>query len=84
LYPNPVNIESKISLKNLTLGTLNVDIYNQVGQIVRQLYYSSIISREAVMTWDLSDNNGHSVMPGVYFVRIKNNETILVKKLIVN
>jgi hypothetical protein len=84
VYPNPATDKATISVINPKPGPVSVDVFNQAGQRIGLLYYSSKGDRELSINWDLNDNKGARVKSGIYYVRIKNNETILVKKLIVN
>ncbi|MBN2634585.1 MAG: T9SS type A sorting domain-containing protein [Bacteroidales bacterium] len=36
------------------------------------------------LRWNLIDNTGRRVAPGMYFIRVKQDGFIVVKKLIVN
>ncbi|RLC45944.1 MAG: hypothetical protein DRI23_12915 [Candidatus Cloacimonadota bacterium] len=62
-------------------------IYNLKGQKVKNL--PVILSgvegsdtNEHTVTWDGTDNNGHSISSGVYFVRLKSGSVNLNKKVL--
>ena len=84
LYPNPATDYTRLSLLSLSPGKIQIDVFNQGGQKVANLYNNSGFNNELDITWHLSDNNGLRINNGIYFIRVKNNERIFIKKLIVN
>ncbi len=82
-YPNPVstNLTISVSLNN-TKNTM-VDIYNLNGQKIKQLFKGELSVGKYEFTWDKTDSYGSLMRPGLYFVRLKIDGEILVKKIIV-
>ncbi|MCE3226910.1 MAG: Kelch repeat type 2-containing protein [Bacteroidetes bacterium] len=70
VYPNPVSSKITISVSSRTHYVL--DIYNSLGALV---YSSNIIDEKTVI-------DVNSLANGVYFIRLKNNEEIILKKII--
>ncbi|RLC49726.1 MAG: hypothetical protein DRH79_08630, partial [Candidatus Cloacimonadota bacterium] len=89
VYPNPFNPTTTISfsLNNENIENFEIGIYNLKGQKVKNL--PVILSgvegsdtNEHTVTWDGTDNNGHSISSGVYFVRLKSGSVNLNKKVL--
>jgi VWFA-related protein len=81
-YPNPVNHFLSIELSGCNNGITEISIYNQVGQKIKILYNGEISNYLQINSWDRTDDRGLMVSPGIYFVRVKNDNKILVKKII--
>ena len=68
-YPNPFYSSTTISFSAAqTLPFVNLEIYNIKGQKVRQY---SIFNNQSSIVWDGTDNNGNSVVSGVYLYRFE-------------
>jgi hypothetical protein len=74
VYPNPATAEFRIS--NFKFRILNVDIYSALGERVFSQQPSAIGKEQEVNINAAEWNNG------IYFVRIKTQEGMVVKKLI--
>ena len=52
--------------------TINIDIYNIQGELVKSLFYEQACTTGLHnVTWNGQDNNGTLVSSGVYFYRIQ-------------
>jgi len=49
---------------------VEVSVYNASGRFVRCLVDEEVAAGEHVMRWELVDENGRALPPGVYFVRV--------------
>jgi hypothetical protein len=81
-YPNPV-----IDYLHLKINTTNSDIcdvciYNELGQPISSIFEHHPENGSNVIKWDRIDLNGQRVKSGVYFVRVKIGEKIVVQKII--
>lgn len=77
LYPNPVS--EKLYLSNNTgLKIRWIEIHNSAGQLVSTSSYFSDIDTQLI---DLQDASG--LMPGIYFLKILIDNTVLTKRFIV-
>ena len=80
VYPNPVSVSKKGSVKitNIPINTrvYSVNIFTVTGQLVRSLDFAEA-SQDFIngeerksLTWDLKNQSGAKVAPGVYFAVI--------------
>ena len=81
-HPNPFNPETRIVYDMHEAGDVRLVIYNVLGQEVRTLFNGrkSIGRHETV--WDGNDQNGRSMMSGVYFYALKSAGFKAVKKMV--
>ena len=71
-YPNPFNPSTVIRYQLPTRGTIHVNIYNSLGQLVRRLVSGQ--PREAGMytiTWDGRNDAGSPQSSGMYFCQLR-------------
>ncbi len=69
-YPNPFNPETRIRFALPEAGEVNLRIYNEAGQLVRELVDGRISSGRHELTWDGRDRTGRLAATGVYFYRL--------------
>ncbi|MEE9442416.1 MAG: S8 family serine peptidase [candidate division Zixibacteria bacterium] len=69
-YPNPFNPETAIQFVLKSTQHATLDVYNIIGQNVRNLYDEIALAGEHNVIWDGKDNNGQRVASGVYFYRL--------------
>jgi len=81
-YPNPFNPTTKIlySLKND--GYVELNIYNVLGQNVRNLVSETKPAGTYTVQWDGRDNSGSQVASGVYFYKITSGDFSDIKKMV--
>ena len=77
-YPNPFNPETEIvfSLKK-QYSTVDVEIFNTKGQLVRSIPVSSQKTGDNSVKWDGKDNSGSKTASGTYYCRIKADGNVL-------
>ncbi len=83
-YPNPFNVQTQISFfvsKNAK-GTINLTIYNLLGQPIRHLLKNESKRGEMIQTWDGLDDDGKEVSTGVYFYELRIGNQRSVKKAV--
>lgn len=51
--------------------SMNVNIFNSKGILIRNLLHNNLVSDEGFVTWDGCDNNNHRVELGIYIVQIE-------------
>ncbi len=81
-YPNPFNPETTIVFATDKADLVQIDIYNQKGQIVRS--YEQVTPGKGIhqITWNGTDNKGTSVGSGVYYFRMRSGKFSSTKKMI--
>lgn len=84
-YPNPFNANTVISfvMKEDCIGELS--IYNIKGQKVKTLFSNKPISKDELIrtTWDIKDETGKVVSPGIYFMKLETNTYTSTKKIMI-
>ncbi|MDR2066535.1 MAG: T9SS type A sorting domain-containing protein [Endomicrobium sp.] len=87
VYPNPVSLSNSNGLRvaniPLTVTELDARIYNIMGEFVKSFSILELADdiNKKVLRWDLRNENGDKVAPGVYFITIKTDSTkIQIKK----
>lgn len=81
-YPNPFNPQTTISFSIPENGEIWLDIYNIYGQLVKTLIGGNKEAGSHSVIWNATNNNGNKVSSGIYFYRLKANDFIQTKKLL--
>lgn len=81
-YPNPFNPDTCISFNLSTPGMTNLSIFNIKGQLVKTLCAKNLSKGSHKFTWDGKSDSSKVVTSGVYFYRLKHNDSTLIKKMI--
>jgi hypothetical protein len=83
-FPNPFNSSTSISFKLPQESHIKIEIYNTVGQRIKNLVTGLYQTGVHTIIWDGADNSGQSVASGVYFYRmIAGSKVIQSKKMII-
>jgi hypothetical protein len=72
--PNPARSAALFSLAVPRDGTVNVNVYDVKGALVRQLVRTAMGPGLHSLTWDGRDGSGQLVASGVYFVHLNTSE----------
>ena len=82
-YPNPFNPTTKINYQLHENSSVELLIYNQVGQLIRRLLNKGNVEpgRYSV-SWDGKDDFGAMVSAGLYFYSIKTDSYQNIKKAV--
>ena len=80
-FPNPFNPETTISYDLADGGRVELEIYNVMGQMVKQLVGEEQSAGRYRVVWDGSNSIGRSVASGVYFYRLNTMQYNAVRKL---
>jgi subtilisin family serine protease len=91
-YPNPVSLREKgyIKVTNFPFHTSMIDVvvYTVTGEFVKSFNSEDLINDAALnkrmIKWDLRNQNGDLVAPGVYFISIKTLLGNQVKKIAIS
>ncbi|MBA4313158.1 MAG: hypothetical protein C0417_11075 [Chlorobiaceae bacterium] len=81
-YPNPFNPSTTIEYSTPIKTEVQVNIFNEIGQLVRNLYNGVVESGNYSLSWDGKDNNGLSLSSGIYFYQVTVGEDAQTKKMI--
>jgi len=80
VYPNPFTDKLNISFSSLD-KVYEITIFNQLGEIVRTLTSSSNFAGSTNIIWDGLNNNLEPISKGVYYLRISDGESAIVKPI---
>ena len=81
-YPNPFNPQTKIEYAVQKNDEVEIYIFNELGQVVKQLVNEYKSVGNYFTTWDGTDDKGFPVSNGIYFYQLKVGEYISSKKML--
>ena len=82
-YPNPFNSKTRINYTVINTGTIDLAVYNIIGQRIRTLKNGYIQSGVYNVIWNGKNDIDKSVSSGIYFYKLSTSEeTNLIKKMI--
>ncbi|MBD3404478.1 S8 family serine peptidase [candidate division GN15 bacterium] len=81
-YPNPFNPTTTIAFTLSTATEVGLDIFNSLGQRVRQLHQGTLTAGTHQIEWDSRDDRGQEVASGVYFYRLSTPAQSASRKMI--
>jgi hypothetical protein len=83
-FPNPFNPETTIRFEIGTAAGAHVvlDVYNVLGQHVRQLARTELPAGAYDVVWDGTASNGRRVASGLYLYRLQVGDEIETKKMV--
>jgi len=81
-YPNPFNPTTRIEFTLPRQARVTVNVYNILGQRVRQLVDQTLPGGEHFTTWDGTDQNNQRVASGLYFYRVRAGDLVDSKKMV--
>jgi hypothetical protein len=80
-YPNPFNPSTTIEFGVVRPGNVTVAVYNQRGQLIRNLYNGARDTGTYFLTWDGTDANNRPLASGIYYIRMDANGTQSFRKV---
>ena len=80
-YPNPFNAGTVVHYRLGKRGSIDLDVYNAVGQRVRTLARGVLPSGDHRATWNGRDEFGRDVASGVYYYRLQAADFLAVGKM---
>jgi len=80
-YPNPFNPSTSIGLSLDKGGEISLDIYNIMGQKIRELADGYMTDGYHDIVWNGRDDRGAPVASGVYLYRLKMGEQVMTKRM---
>lgn len=81
-YPNPFNPATEIVFSLPRTGHAVLEIVDVRGHLVRTLRDETLAAGRHEVAWDGADTDGHTVASGVYFARLRAEETMLTHKMV--
>jgi len=83
-YPNPFNPSTTIRyrLANQKPQSTVLQIYNNLGQLVRTLVNAEQGNGEYTIVWDGLDSNNTEVASGMYFYKLQSGDFVNTQKLL--
>lgn len=80
-YPNPFNPATNIRFRTESFSTVELQIFDIKGSLVKTLVNENRAAGEYSIVWDATDNNGKAVASGVYFYQLKANDLVQTRKM---
>jgi hypothetical protein len=81
-YPNPFNPATTVMYSLPTRSRVEISVYNVWGQKVVDLVDEIKPAGQYQITWDGNDSYGNQVASGIYFARLKANDYIKSRKML--
>jgi hypothetical protein len=83
IRPNPVAEGTVVGYVTKTEGPVEITIINQTGVLVKSLVNSRMPAGDHQIVWDGHNASGQRVPPGVYLVRMRTGEGVVVRRVVV-
>lgn len=81
-YPNPFNPSTNIKYTLPSAGNVRLVVYNMLGEEVKTLVNTNQQKGSYSVTWDGKNNYGNKVSSGMYIYRLKADNFVASKKMI--
>jgi hypothetical protein len=81
-YPNPFNPSTVINYQLTYPARVEVNIYNILGQKIKNLVDGFRVKGNHSVVWDGKDQNGKEVASGIYFYKIIAGDHTSVRKMV--
>lgn len=81
-YPNPFNPETNIEFNLPERSEIKVNVYNVLGENIRNLFIGEMESGRQTILWNGKDESGAASPSGIYFIQLSNKNEILVHKTV--
>ena len=81
-YPNPFNPTTSIRFELPNNSDVTLEVYNIMGQMVRQLVDSKIEAGYHTVNWNGMNESGMRVGSGVYYYRLVAGDYVSIKKMV--
>ena len=83
IFPNPVSQQLTINVSIPTPTQSGISIFDMQGRLIKVIYDGILSDSMAELTWNLKNENGFRVQPGVYFCRYVIGDDVGSEKIIV-
>ena len=81
-FPNPFNPLTQIQFVTPITTTINLTIFNMLGQKIRTFKFENAPAGTHRLSWNSTDSFGNKVPAGVYLYRMETNDFVETKKMI--
>jgi hypothetical protein len=81
-YPNPFNPTTTIAFSLASPSFVSLEVFNVKGEKVRTLVNGTLEASDHNVTWNGNDDSGKPVASGVYFYKMKADNFMQTKKMI--
>jgi len=81
-YPNPFNPETIIRFELPRTQDVEILVYNNLGQVVRQLLNEELSAGEHRIRWDGKNSFGRPCGSGIYYLQLAGSESVLIRKML--
>jgi flagellar hook assembly protein FlgD len=80
-YPNPFSDVTTIEFELTEDATVQINIYNAQGVLIRNLVNSKSQKGNHKINWDGRNDEGNILSSGLYFCQLKMNKVVLTNKM---
>ena len=80
-YPNPFNPETWIPYRLFESSDVQITIYAQNGELIREFNLEHQSRGERTLYWDGKNRDGETVASGIYFYQFRAGDTHTVQKM---
>jgi flagellar hook assembly protein FlgD len=83
VYPNPFNPSTTISYIILKDAVVNISIFNDRGQLVRNINENHKIAGSYKTVWNGMDNYGNTCASGIYYLKMQAGNDVSIHKAVI-
>jgi len=83
VYPNPVAEKAIIQFNSNHTGIVQLSVYDIQGRDVKEIKHLVLKTGSNILEWDLCDQTGEKVAPGIYFARFSDADQATSVKIVV-
>jgi flagellar hook assembly protein FlgD len=80
-YPNPFNPRTTIKFELNRSGPVDLAVFDVAGRLVKRLVSQPLPAGHHDAVWEGRDSAGRAAAAGVYFFRLKTNDTVDTKRM---
>jgi len=80
-YPNPFNPRTTIKFDLKRTGPVDLAVFDVAGRLVKRLVNESVPAGIHEAVWEGKDSKGRTAAAGVYFFRLKTDDTVDTKRM---
>jgi hypothetical protein len=81
-FPNPFNAQTQIRFTLKSAGDVEVQIFNLLGQTVRQVRLAGLTAGSHSWVWDGRVHRGGNAPSGVYFYRVESGGSAAIHRMV--